>query len=60
MFKVNKKTNKVTIPHTLRFDESLYEELQALASKENVAFNTLIMQCCKYALDNLESENENS
>ena len=56
MFKVNKKTNKVTIPHTLRFDEKLYEELQKLASKEDVPFNTLIMQCCKYALDNLENQ----
>ena len=58
MFRVNKKTNKVTVSHSIRFDEDLYEELQILAAKENVAINTLVMQCCRYALDNLEEAAE--
>ena len=55
MFKVSKKTNKITISHTIRFDKDLYEDLQHLASKENVAMNILAMQCCKYALGKLQN-----
>ena len=55
MFKVNKKNNSL-VSHTVRFDEKLYAELYAISIKKGISFNSLIIQCCQYALNNLEIE----
>ncbi|MCI6253906.1 Arc family DNA-binding protein [Eubacterium coprostanoligenes] len=51
MFKVKKEefTNK-----TFRMPNELLEQLQNVAQEQKVSLNQLVIQCCQYALDNLE------
>ncbi|MFR2017127.1 toxin-antitoxin system HicB family antitoxin [Eubacterium sp.] len=51
MFKVKKEefTNK-----TFRMPNDLVEQLQSVAQEQSVSLNQLVIQCCQYALDNLE------
>ncbi len=53
MFKVTKPeyTNK-----TFRMPNDLIEQLEKLAQEKSISLNQLVIQCCKYALDNLENE----
>ncbi|MFQ9063688.1 MAG: hypothetical protein ACLR5R_00780 [Eubacterium sp.] len=32
----------------------LVEQLQSVAQEQSVSLNQLVIQCCQYALDNLE------
>lgn len=52
MFKVKKEefTNK-----TFRMPNDLIEQLQSVAQEQSVSLNQLVIQCCQYALDNLEN-----
>lgn len=51
MFKVKKEefTKK-----TFRMPNDLIEQLQSVAQEQSVSLNQLVIQCCQYALDNLE------
>ncbi|MBR5451380.1 MAG: hypothetical protein IKV36_00105 [Clostridia bacterium] len=55
MFEIKKQqsSNK-----TIRIPDQLIIKLQALADKNDISFNQLVVQCCEYALDNME-ENQN-
>ncbi len=58
MFKV--RHTEETTNRTFRFPKSLLEKMSKHAQKENVSLNSFVVQCCEYALENLESaENEN-
>ncbi len=50
-FKIKKieTTNK-----TFRLPIELVQRLQVVAQNQGVSLNNLIVQCCEYALDNLE------
>lgn len=52
MFKVDKNFSQPNIPRTIRFTEKIFEELSTIADEENIPFNLLVLQCCRYALDN--------
>lgn len=39
---------------TFRIPKSLMEQLEKLAQENNVSINGLIIQCIRFALDNLE------
>jgi len=56
MFKINspEKVNR-----TIRISKSFAEELHEIAQRKNITFSDLVVQCCEYALENLES-NETS
>lgn len=58
MFKIEKPeyTNK-----TFRIPNVLLSKLEVLAQTKQISLNQLIIQCCKYALDNLDlnMEDEN-
>ncbi|MEE0839792.1 MAG: hypothetical protein U0L72_04470 [Acutalibacteraceae bacterium] len=56
MFKINTELKSANISRTVRFTEPLFEELNRLAAENNISFNHLVLQCCKYALDNLDKE----
>ncbi|MBQ3005474.1 MAG: hypothetical protein IJD88_06040 [Clostridia bacterium] len=56
MFKVDNELKSANIPRTIRFTEQLFEKLNETASENNISFNLLVLQCCKYALDNMEEE----
>ena len=48
------------INKTFRMPAELVGKLEALAQSKGVSVNSLIIQCCEYALNNLEKEgNEN-
>lgn len=53
MFKVEKPeyTNK-----TFRMPNELISQLEILAQNKQISLNQLVIQCCKYALENLEEE----
>ena len=56
MFKVDKKYKSANISRTVRFTEELFEDLNKTAQENNISFNLLVLQCCKYALENMEKE----
>ena len=51
MFKVEKPEY---INKTFRMPLELVRELEIVAQQKNVSLNNLIIQCCKYALENLD------
>ena len=55
MFKV-KKTEHVN--KTFRMPAELVKKLEILAQEKNVSLNNLVVQCCEYALDNLNREDK--
>jgi len=54
MFKIEKPEY---INKTFRMEKKLVERLEQLAQDENISVNSLVIQCCNYALDNLENDN---
>ncbi len=41
---------------TIRMPDELIEQLQALANKNDISFNQVVIQCCQYALENLDQK----
>ena len=57
MFKIKKDTNKTEYTNkTFRIPTELVKALQLVAQKENVSLNKLVIQCCQYALENLNQD----
>ena len=56
MFIIKKNMPEPNVPTTIRFTESLFEELKSVATKNGVSFNALVLQCCCYALDEMAEE----
>lgn len=55
MFKVEKPEY---MNETFRIDKKLLEKLEAIAQKENISVNALVVQCCEYAINDMNSVNE--
>ncbi len=51
MFEIENKFKNANIARTIRFTENLYEQLNTIASENDISFNLLVLQCCKYAID---------
>ena len=51
MFKIDNEFKNANVSRTIRFTEPLFELLNETASKNDISFNLLVLQCCKYALD---------
>lgn len=58
MFKIIKPFSNANVPRTIRFTEELFEELNRTAEENDISFNMLVLQCCRYALDSLNKKNE--
>ena len=56
MFKIQKGYD--TVSKTFRLPIELVEQLDSLAYKNNLSLNQLVVQCLRYAIDNLEEEND--
>jgi len=56
MFEVEKGLKRASLPVTIRFTDDLHEALHKVAYKNDISFNLLVLQCCKYALDNMKEE----
>lgn len=52
MFKVRK--TEETTNRTLRFPTSLLEKISTIAQKEGVSLNSFVVQCCEYAISEME------
>lgn len=59
MFSVNNEFKSANVPRTVRFTEALFEQLNLVAEKNNISFNLLVLQCCKYALEHMEEPETN-
>lgn len=57
MFVVDNEFKNANISRTVRFTEAMFEKLNQVASDNEVSFNLLILQCCKYALEHMPEEN---
>lgn len=56
MFKIDNELKSANIARTVRFTEPLFDKLNDIAQKNNISFNLLVLQCCKYAIENMESD----
>ena len=54
MFVIDKEFKSANISRTIRFTEPLFERLNKVAAENDISFNLLVLQCCKYALDHHE------
>lgn len=52
MFKVEKPE---FVNKTFRLEKKLLERLEQISQQEDISVNALVVQCCNYALDNMES-----
>ena len=52
MFEIDKSLSRPNIPRTIRFTEELFDALLEISEKEEISFNSLVLQCCNYALSN--------
>lgn len=43
---------------TFRMEKSLVEALSKCASENHISVNTLVTQCCEYALNNMKIEHK--
>lgn len=53
LFKVEKQEY---INKTFRMPVELVKEMEILAQSKEISLNQLVIQCCKYALNNLEED----
>lgn len=53
MFKVEKDE---FVNKTFRIPVELLKRLEILAQNEKVSLNNLVIQCCKYALNNMKND----
>ena len=56
MFQVDNTLRSANVGRTIRFTEEMFEQLQQIANKHDISFNLLVLQCCKYALENMKEE----
>ena len=57
MFKIDNQYANANISRTIRFTDKIYEDLNKAADGNGISFNMLVLQCCRYALDQLSLEN---
>lgn len=53
MFLINNPFPNANVARTVRFTEEMFEELNQVSKQNNISFNYLILQCCRYTLDNI-------
>lgn len=56
MFRIDNELKSANVARTVRFTETLFEQLNKTATENNISFNALVLQCCKYALENIDEE----
>jgi len=56
MFKIENEFKGANISRTIRFTDKIFEELNKIAEENEISFNLLVLQCCKYAVENINKE----
>lgn len=57
IFRVERGIDAYT-SRSIRFPNGLFEKLAQLAQDNNISMNTLVLQCCKYALSSRKKESQ--
>lgn len=55
MFKIDKNE---TINKTFRIPTELAKKLQTIAQQQGISMNNLVIQCCEYALKELDTKSK--
>ena len=55
MFEIKKPSSS---NKTIRMPDQLIEKLEKLAAKHDISFNQLVVQCCEYAINNMNPDNK--
>lgn len=55
MFEVENKFKNANVARTIRFTEDLFDRLNTVAAENDISFNLLVLQCCRYAIDNMKN-----
>ena len=50
-FKIKKPTSS---NRTIRMPDTLIEKISQIATEQDVSFNQVVVQCCEYAIENME------
>jgi len=58
LFVIKKSRPDANVSRTIRFTEQLFEDLNKAAATHGVSLNSLVLQCCRYALDQAEAKPE--
>lgn len=58
MFKVRKSEESAN--RTIRFPKSLLDKMSTVAQHENVSLNSFVVQCCEYAMGDLQKSNNDN
>ena len=58
MFEIEKKYKSANVSRTIRFTEDIFERLNKTAYENGISFNLLVLQCCRYAIDNMTPADE--
>ena len=53
MFEIDKGKCRANVPRTVRLPEALCERLCQIAQDNDISFNSLVIQCCNYALGSM-------
>lgn len=56
MFKIQKGYDSTS--KSFRIPDELLEQLEALAAKNKISLNQLVIQCLRYAISNLDTSEE--
>jgi predicted HicB family RNase H-like nuclease len=56
MFEIKKPSSS---NKTIRMPDQLIEKLEKLAAKHDISFNQLVVQCCEYAISNMDNDKKN-
>lgn len=43
---------------TVRMPDELIEKMSKIANEKGISFNQLVIQCCEFALDNLNNKSK--
>ena len=56
MFKIENEFKGANVSRTIRFTDKIFDELNKIAAENEISFNLLVLQCCKYALENVDHD----
>ncbi len=56
MFKI--RHTEESINKTFRFPLKLVDKMSEIAQSENVSLNNFVIQCCEYAIEHLDKDDE--
>ena len=58
MFKIENEFKNANVSRTVRFTEPIFERLNKVAAENDISFNLLVLQCCKYALNSMSNDDK--